>query len=84
MNLDEPKFLTLAEVLYLHDESLAARRESASRDWLNPLWVRRKMLFDMSMVIYLKLPPLTPFTLPSRRRSAMATNEPPRPQPFHF
>jgi prophage maintenance system killer protein len=23
MNLDEPKFLTLAEVLYLHDESLA-------------------------------------------------------------
>ena len=29
MNLDEPKFLTLAEVLYLHDESLARYGGSA-------------------------------------------------------
>jgi len=59
MNLDEPKFLTLAEVLYLHDESLARYGgsagvrepgliESALGSAQNAFWYGRGGLFEIA------------------------------------
>ncbi|HEY1663849.1 MAG TPA: type II toxin-antitoxin system death-on-curing family toxin [Verrucomicrobiae bacterium] len=59
MNLDEPKFLTLAEVLYLHDESLAryggsagirepGMVESAMGSAQNVFWYGRGGLFEVA------------------------------------
>jgi death on curing protein len=59
MNLDEPKFLTLTEVLYLHDESLARYGgsagirergliESALGSAQNAFWYGRGDLFDIA------------------------------------
>jgi len=59
MNLDEPNFLTLAEVLYLHDESLARYGgsagirepgliESALGSAQNAFWYGRGDLFDIA------------------------------------
>jgi death on curing protein len=59
MSLDEPKFLTLAEVLYLHDESLARYSgsagvrepgliESALGSAQNAFWYGRGGLFEVA------------------------------------
>ena len=59
MNLDEPKFLTLAEALYLHDESLARYGgsagirehgliESALGSAQNVFWYGRGGLFEIA------------------------------------
>jgi death-on-curing protein len=59
MNSDEPKFLTLAEVLYLHDESLARYGgssgtrepglvESALGSAQNAFWYGRGGLFEIA------------------------------------
>lgn len=59
MTVEEPKFLTLAEILYLHDESLArfgglagigdrGLVESASGAAQNVFWVGRGGLFEVA------------------------------------
>jgi death-on-curing protein len=59
MTVEEPKFLTLAEILYLHDESLArfgglggigdpGLVESASGAAQNVFWIGRGGLFDVA------------------------------------
>ncbi len=59
MNLEEPKFLTLAEVFYLHDESLARYGgsagvrepgliESALGSAQNAFWYARGGLFEIA------------------------------------
>jgi death on curing protein len=83
MNLDEPEFLTVAEVLYLHDESLARYGgsagirepglvESALGSAQNALWYGRGDLFQVAAAYAFHLAESQAF-LAGNKRTAVAS-----------
>jgi death on curing protein len=83
MSLDEPKFLTLAEVLYLHDESLARYGgsagirepgliESALGSAQNAFWYGRGGLFEIAAAYAFHIAESQAFVDGNKRTAAAA------------
>lgn len=83
MSLEEPKFLTLAEVLYLHDESLARYGgsagvrepglvESALGSAQNAFWYGRGGLFEIAAAYAFHLAEAQAFVDGNKRTAAAA------------
>ena len=87
MSVEEPKFLTIAEILYLHNESLArfggsagvrdlGLVESAAASAQNAFWLGRGGLFDIAAAYA--------FHIARYKRLLMETSGPLFPRRFYF